>query len=282
MSSQPYVFSRNAAASVRLYFQHWMWRYQTGYLLHPEIPLDKEGLKIADIACGTGIWLIELAKTLPAATQLDGYDISSAQFPPKEWWPKNVNLQTLDALGAVPEELVGKYDVVHVGLLCVVVRNEDPAPVLKHLMALLKPGGYLQWDENDGGSARATPVDPAMAHPHTDRWAIQSKSWFTARGFTYKWISELDKLFTKHGLQVLSYRRLPISSDIAKPWTDMQLMATEDILEQAIIPSCSRDGSASPSPDEWREMFQNVVGESKQGMSITMDMVVVVGRKAAQ
>ena len=97
-----------------------------------------------------------------------------------------------------------------------------------------------------------------------------------------RWISELDKLFTKHGLQVLSYRRLPISSDIAKPWTDMQLMATEDILEQAIIPSCSRDGSASPSPDEWREMFQNVVGESKQGMSITMDMVVVVGRKAAQ
>lgn len=37
----------------RLYFQHWMWRRQLGYLLNPNIPV-KEGFKLADIACGTG------------------------------------------------------------------------------------------------------------------------------------------------------------------------------------------------------------------------------------
>lgn len=38
----------------RLYLQHWMWRRQLGYILHPRIPINLEPLKIADIACGTG------------------------------------------------------------------------------------------------------------------------------------------------------------------------------------------------------------------------------------
>ncbi len=40
-------------------------------------------------------------------------------------------------LAPVPEELVGKYDIVHVGLIVMVVRNEDPGPVINNLMALL-------------------------------------------------------------------------------------------------------------------------------------------------
>ena len=83
------------------------------------------------------IWLIEAARTLPASAQLDGYDISSAQYPPEGWLPKNVDLKVLDMLDPVPEELVGKYDVVHVGLIVMVVRNENPTPVLNNLMTLL-------------------------------------------------------------------------------------------------------------------------------------------------
>lgn len=88
-------------------------------------------------------WLIEAARTLPASAQLHGYDISPAQYPPKEWLPKNVNLHVLNMLDPVPEELVGTYDVVHVGLLIMVVRNEDPTPVLINLLTLLSKGLFF-------------------------------------------------------------------------------------------------------------------------------------------
>ena len=93
-------------------------------------------LKVADIACGTAIWLIDLAKEYPSA-QLDGFDISDQQFPPKGWVPKNVSLSTLDILKPIPEDLKGKYDVVHVGLIVLVVERDDPIPVLNNLLALL-------------------------------------------------------------------------------------------------------------------------------------------------
>ncbi len=55
-----------------------------------------------------------------------------------------MNLDLLDLLGPVPEELVGKYDIVHVGLIVMVVRNENPTPVLNNLMALLSMSFSLQ------------------------------------------------------------------------------------------------------------------------------------------
>lgn len=38
----------------RLNFQHYIWKDQIGYLLHPSIPREGDSLKIADIGTGTG------------------------------------------------------------------------------------------------------------------------------------------------------------------------------------------------------------------------------------
>ena len=114
-----------------------MWRYQTGYLLHPSIDTNKEHLRIADIACGTGIWLIETARSVPASTQLDGFDISADQFPDRGWLPQNVTLSTLDSLAPLPEHLVGKYDIIHIGLVVMLIKGENPVPLLKNVMAML-------------------------------------------------------------------------------------------------------------------------------------------------
>lgn len=83
------------------------------------------------------IWLIELAEKLPSTAQLDGFDISSAQFPAREWLPKNVNLTNLDVLAPVPEHLIAKYDIVHIGLFVTVVQDDDPLPLLDNLLLML-------------------------------------------------------------------------------------------------------------------------------------------------
>lgn len=44
--------------NIRLNTQHWLRVAHTGYLIHPSIPVNledrKEGLKVADVGCGTG------------------------------------------------------------------------------------------------------------------------------------------------------------------------------------------------------------------------------------
>lgn len=82
------------------------------------------------------IWLIDLAKRLPNAT-LHGYDISEAQFPHKNWVPGNVRLRQLDALSPIPEELVETYDVVHISLVVIIVRDDNPIPLLDNLLRML-------------------------------------------------------------------------------------------------------------------------------------------------
>ena len=82
-------------------------------------------------------WLIELARKLPSACILDGFDISPSQFPAQEYLPGNISLHVADAFADPSEPLLGKYDVVHVRSLTLVVKAGDPKPLLRNLRRML-------------------------------------------------------------------------------------------------------------------------------------------------
>ncbi len=98
----------------------------------------------------------------------------------------------------------------------------------------------------------------------------------------FRWTKEMEKLFSQHGLNVLDYQRLPIDIVLAKPWTDMQIMALEDVMENSIIPAGPNDSKESPTAEKWRDMLRLLVQRCQKGMSITMDMVFVVGQKPSK
>ena len=143
---------------------------------------------------------------MPASTQLDGFDISADQFPDKGWLPKNVTLNTLDSLSPLPDHLIGIYDVVHVGLVVTIIKNENPVPLLKNVLAMLstlfacfiiapdsfanaceiEPGGYIQWDEVDLGSLHGCFPDKSRPCPHFDAIFTQSRAFFATRHLTYR------------------------------------------------------------------------------------------------
>ena len=83
------------------------------------------------------MWLFDLKSQLPPNAQLDGFDISAAQYPPPEWVPENVTLQGLDAFATLPEDLIAKYDVVHLRLFLLVVQNDDPGPLIRNAVKML-------------------------------------------------------------------------------------------------------------------------------------------------
>lgn len=79
---------------------------------------------------------MDVKREYPAA-QIDGFDISFAQCPPPEWLPDGVRLRELDLYEPLPAELEGIYDVVHLRLFFVVIRNDDPGPVLRNMLRML-------------------------------------------------------------------------------------------------------------------------------------------------
>lgn len=137
-----------------------------GYLLHPSIPVDRPGLRIADVGTGTGydiilytsltdqvsrlttswytgrIWLLDLARQLPPSVRdsahLEGLDISLAQTPPGEWLPANVEFRQFDLFAsALPPDMVERYDIVHLRNMLLVVKDNDPRPALVNLLKML-------------------------------------------------------------------------------------------------------------------------------------------------
>jgi hypothetical protein len=137
-----YILRRNYAASARLNLQHYQHTQVLTYLLHPTI---KKALPstatIGDIATGTGVWLLDLSSELEGKGQyeFEGWDISDAQFPRTDSLPKNIKFGTFDCSTpeGVPEDLVGKYDIIHVGLLALVVKGGDPGTWIENLMRML-------------------------------------------------------------------------------------------------------------------------------------------------
>lgn len=71
------------------------------------------------------------------STELRGFDISLDQVGPKQWLPANINMHIWDIFESVPDEFVGYFDIVHVRLITVVVKNNDPRLVLANLNKLL-------------------------------------------------------------------------------------------------------------------------------------------------
>ncbi|KAH8162763.1 hypothetical protein CIB48_g5482 [Xylaria polymorpha] len=160
-NSQPeYVFTRDYIDRNRINLQHYQWVDLFGYHLHPRIPPPGPQHRIADVGTGTGLWLMGLSSRLPQTVRLEGLDISLEATTPKEWVPSNVSFREWDFKQDPPEDLVGQYDVVHLRLLILVLLDDEIPAVLQRFIKLLKPGGYLQWDESDISSVRIEKAQP--------------------------------------------------------------------------------------------------------------------------
>ncbi|TID18937.1 S-adenosyl-L-methionine-dependent methyltransferase [Venturia nashicola] len=141
---------RDQDESARLELQHHMMTKSLGYLLHPNISQQlASGCKIADVATGTAVFLRDLSEQLKdPSIELHGFDISADQFPPADQLAGNITLHLSNAKQGFPEEIHGKFDIVNLRLVSPAMENEkDWHDVARNSMALLKPGGYLQWIE---------------------------------------------------------------------------------------------------------------------------------------
>ncbi|KAF3083860.1 hypothetical protein TWF569_001392 [Orbilia oligospora] len=88
---------------------------------------------------------------------LHGFDITDRLFPDPSTIRKNVSFSLLNVLEPISETLYEKYDVVHIRGLSFVLKIEEWDGVVKNVAKMIRPGGYLVWNETNPGSTQTIP-----------------------------------------------------------------------------------------------------------------------------
>jgi hypothetical protein len=159
-----YSLPRDCTESVRLNNQHNIHKTNVGYLLYPRIdvalPLDAH---IGEVGTGTGIWLLEVAaKDANASSRrYTGLDMSPAQFPKQR--PEHVLFEVNNILEPVPEKWKAQFDYLHLRLLICGFSRENWQTAAPNLRQLLKPGGWVQWEEGDFASMQVLQNVPSAS-----------------------------------------------------------------------------------------------------------------------
>ncbi|KAI9710435.1 MAG: hypothetical protein M1828_002165 [Chrysothrix sp. TS-e1954] len=245
-----------------------------GYLLNPTILKTlPEDAHIADIGCGTGIWLSELSASLPQTACLAGFDIASDQFRSPAALPSNVDLQIADCKRPFPTQHHGKYDAVHLRLLVTAMNPQDWESVSRHCMQLLKPGGWIQWDEaNFMQSRRALRGEVDSTVAHIDKMIDFSPASMLERAEN-GW-STLPNIFSSIGLKdaatdlvssdrVLENRKAATMVSVGGLWS----------LLRNLEPKTGRN--LMPKEEMWRGLDNDV----ESGAYLRFDIHVAIGRR---
>lgn len=237
-----YKLHRDNRESLRLTTQHYCLTERQGWLLHPEIEsaLSKiENPQIVDVATGTGIWAIDAARKYPSADVV-GLDISDAQYPPMWTWSENLDFGLLDLLEEVPEQLQGKFDVVHCRLLLAAGPSVDKSIFIDCFSKLLKPGGWLQWDE------LAWPLKYLVIPPSSPSESFQlgdSETYpilrvmgdYLRMNVKNGWFSDFEEVISKDGEFEQAHKHVvPIRPHLLKTETDLAVQVLSDLVDVLI------------------------------------------------
>ena len=102
-----------------------------------------EHMVIADVATGTGAWAFDMTDNVAGTVQIEGLDIDLSKTPPRWWLPSNVSFKKFDLLNEVPDELIKRYDIVHVRYIVPLVQDAKFETILGRLSSMLSKAVHL-------------------------------------------------------------------------------------------------------------------------------------------
>ncbi|OKL64645.1 hypothetical protein UA08_00798 [Talaromyces atroroseus] len=279
--------ARNFRSSARLHLQHFLIQNTLGYLLEPAIEKSltatSQQLRVADLACGNGAWLTELHSHFvkkDILAQLDGFDINPVNFPDAAFLPASISLQQLDILAKpLPAGLIGIYDIVHIRAFVSVIPDADLTPILSVASALLKPGGFLQWEEIRGDRFIVESPSPQVSKVVCESIVQVIQGGLQAKGIRNDWVDVLDTHLDQFGFDNARLLVQEKRKQDYKGWTEDYLMVWEELA--AFFPPKSEAPNAPLSRETWIDLFADGIKETEQGVVVHQGRVMTaVGQKA--
>ena len=129
--------------------------------------------------------------------------------------------------------MLERFDVVHTRLIFTIVegQTEDEGlatvrRVVRGLAKLLKPGGWLQWDELNVAHSFLLRADPATA---TEAPALTMGRFLSLLHQKGKWVEKLANVMEEVGMQEARLWRYEERQDLAKQFFENNLMKDEEM-----------------------------------------------------
>ncbi|KAI1361272.1 S-adenosyl-L-methionine-dependent methyltransferase [Xylaria arbuscula] len=265
-----YVFTRDFLDNIRLNLLHHYYVRDLGYLIHPRIPIQGADLKVADVGCGTGIWLLDAGTRLPSSTQFVGLDISLDAIPPAGVLPPNVAFRVWDMIrDPVPEELVGSFDMINIRLMLYVLQKDDVPATVNKLMQMLKTGGYLQWMDVDNETVRGE----VTKTENTSDNMTQMMKLLDSQGekMKPKWVPDLAQIFSDSGL-------VDVDADVHTSQPLWAYLEHECLL---LLPELiARKTQNEELATEFKRLMPLAEQETRKGAYLAVEKYIVTGKKA--
>ncbi|OAX79836.1 hypothetical protein ACJ72_05842 [Emergomyces africanus] len=273
-----YLLIRTRAESERLDIQHHAFQKNMGFLLHPAIP-QQDHMRVADIGTGTGVWLRDLAETLPKTCIFDGFDISLDQVPDIELLPTDINYYLQDALSPFPAEFLGQYDVVHVRLLVLGLKVDEWERAIRNLMTLLRKGGYLQWTDIEPLEGTVVPGIPGSNVDGANRFLEQFKKAVSIQVKSGKNVAELRSHFEKCGLKDCKEDLVALDNPEYQSVVNANFVKAMEHIMQAASVVADQVDYALPM-DEISRLRESAVKTLESTKSkMRWDLYIVIGRR---
>src|SRR6266566_2383772 len=197
LSQVPYLLPKDVLETQRLDFQFYLIRS----ILHGNhaSPLRSDLTSILDVGCGTGRWVIEMARSFPGA-QLVGLDIEP---PPQaaQVLPPNVRFVQANVLDGLPFA-DRSFDFTHQRLLVLAIPAAHWPLVVGELVRVTRPGGWVELLE--GGDVFLN------AGPATQRFLAWWREASHARGFDTSLMERLGRLLLDAHLRDVQMRTLQV------------------------------------------------------------------------
>ncbi|KAI1366315.1 UMTA methyltransferase family protein [Xylaria arbuscula] len=266
-SEDNYLFTRDFLDNTRLNLMHHIWTKIFGYNIHPRIPTESANLRIADVATGTGMWVLDVHDSLKNAT-LDGFDISFDAAPPSQTLPSRVKWRHWNIKEAVPEDLIGVYNIVHVRFLAWVLVDDDMPAFVSKLFSLLKPGGYIQWGEADHQTLHFAKTTPEGSTENTV--SLYKLLYAQDPRLHPTWATKIPDLLTDGGFVDVEKDSRDALPHLAFIFHEAGLMIHELIARKTQNDNLAR---------EVKRLLPAVVKETKQGSYGTARRYTIIGKK---
>lgn len=168
-----------------------------------------------------------------------------------------------------PPALAGAFDIVHLRLFIAIVRQNDPTPVLDYCNKLLKPGGYLQWDDHEPS------VNRVGSYNESPTEGMNMISRMTQTHKPTDWIARLPKSFSECGFEIVD-----VDLKVILPWqrgmyTDSYCMLADEFVERA-----EQGGEGiNPVDDFYKQLSAKASAEKHLGSYMEQTLQIAVGRK---
>ncbi|KAI4127985.1 MAG: hypothetical protein LQ338_002952 [Usnochroma carphineum] len=184
--------------------------------------------------------------------------------------PPNIRFRLYDVREEPHEDMLEKYDIVHVRHLNLVIKNNDPTTVLDHLLKMLKPGGYLQWGEFDPGKIQEVKANPDCSVAEMRGLQKRIRDFFPGHAASQK--------IQRGSLHNVCYEARWTHESRLRTVMDVGLLVVEEMVDRI----ASEKKATVEEIEELRGRLAKAADESRKGAAWDLESIVAVGQKPAR